>query len=136
MCPLISNLGDKAVTLTSTKTKDHESPAPITFKPIVVDLGIVDEDKKPVTSLVLVESDESPTKDKQMPKAQRITLDALRTVIVEGDASETAWKAKAYSLDISSSDNPDSQRKAFDRAKQHLVDHGLVAIKDGVYSIA
>jgi hypothetical protein len=130
------SVGNNLVSLSSTKTKDHESPITKVFQSVIKDLGIVDDDKEPITSVVLVETHERPAKGNQLSDSQRIALDSLNAVIAtKGDASEDAWRAEAYTQGISSSDKPDTKRKAFDRAKKHLLDHGLVDVKDDVYRV-
>jgi hypothetical protein len=49
----ISRDQDRIVELTCSKCKDHDRPPTIAFKPVVVDLGMVDEDMQPITSLAL-----------------------------------------------------------------------------------
>ena len=124
---------DQIITLTSTKTKDHEPPAPKTFKPSIIDLGIVDEDKNPVTSLILESTNERPKREK-ITRPAHIALEALESVTADSNGvSDTLWRKEAYTKGISEKGTPESNKIAFRRAQKYLLEEGLVQIKDGLY---
>ncbi len=125
---------EQTVTLTNTKTKDHEPPPPQTFMPVVIDLGIVDEDLKPVTSIALVLIDERPAMTNKLTPARRIALEALRAVTGSGcGVTDTVWRNEAYARGISGTGNQASNKQAFNRARKYLLTEGLVQTKDDSY---
>jgi hypothetical protein len=132
-CKVNGSPGNKLITLTSTKTKDHTPPDPRVFEPINIQIGN-DCDGNPISSVALVETS-MPTKANNLSSAQRIALKALKTAIANGDSSEDAWKAEAYAQNISSAGTPDANRKTFSRAKKKLLDQGLIDAVGGEYSI-
>lgn len=125
--------GAKHISLISSKTKDHKSPEIKVFEPLDIQLG-VDDDGNPISSVVIVETS-APLKNNKLSTAQRIALDALKTVIAKGDSTEGGWKVEAFAQNIAQTDNPDNKRKAFDRAKKALLDQGLIDVKDDKYSV-
>lgn len=131
-CKLSGSAGKKFITLTSTKTKDHAPPDPKVFEPVNIQIG-TDNDGNPISSVALVET--STSTNNKLSTAQRIALDALKTVTIDDDASEDVWKAEAYAQIISATGTPDANRKAFNRAKKQLLDQGLIEAIDGKYKI-
>ena len=127
---------EQVVTLACTKTKDHESPMPKSFKPIVVDLGLVDEDLQPITSLILELTDEKPAKKKKLSLANQIAFDALRELTANGnDVSEDSWRQESYSQGIAPSDESSAKRQAFLRARKFLIENFYVATRNDFYWI-
>ena len=127
-------IDEQTVTLTSTKTKDHEAPEAITFKPSVIDLGLADEDNKPVTSLILEPTDKRPATGKKLSRSNGIAIEALSALTANNPyVMEDLWREVAYDRGISSSDKPDSKKKAFNRAKNDLLDSGLIKTCDDIY---
>jgi hypothetical protein len=115
----------------------------------MVEVG-VDADGEPITSCVVVAVDVSPSRDRprtaRLPKAAQTALRALAEVLDEqGQAappsrhipngakvvSVAAWREQAYLRGISTSEEVDSKRKAFQRASEHLIGIGRVGIWDG-----
>lgn len=125
------------ITLSNTKTKDHEPPSPMAFKPVIIDLKQVDEDGRPITSLVLEQTDQKATRrTKKLSGANRIALDALKAVTLEsGKATEEAWCKEAYARGISPADTPEAKRRAFTRARTYLLDNYYIATRDDIYWI-
>ncbi|KAF0188485.1 MAG: RecA-family [Desulfobulbaceae bacterium] len=127
---------DQTLTLTNTKTKDHEAPMPKTFKPVLIDLGIVDEDLQPITSLVLEITEQAPAKTKGLSLANRTALEALKALAVHGDdVSETAWRSECYARGIATTDKPDAKQKAFSRARTFLLSSCLIGTRNDLYWI-
>lgn len=130
------NLIDQIITLSNTKTKDHEPPPTVSFKPVLIDLGQIDEDGKPITSLALEQTDRKATRrTKKLSGANRIALDALKSVALEsGEATEDAWRNEAYARGISTAEK-DAKRKAFTRARGYLLENNFIATRDNIYWI-
>lgn len=74
--------GDGIVMMRATKMKDAELPAPITFRTVRVDLGIVDDDLRPVTSLTLERTDYTPPQE-PTGRRQRELLEIVRALAEE-----------------------------------------------------
>jgi hypothetical protein len=136
--------------LTNTKSKDYEPPPSLVFTPKIIDLSTVDfdsEESEVITSCVLelTMEREHTAVNRKLPKAQQLTLDALRktaqqyeilysendSIPVPGDL----WRDAAIEAGISEG-KPDSQKTAFKRAKEALVKSGLVKDWDGLYLLA
>jgi len=128
-------LDEQIITLTCTKAKDFEEPPKKAFKPVLIDLGLLDEDMRPVNSLVLELTDEQPTKkSRKLSLANQLALDALKELTVVGeDASENAWRSECYSRGIATSDKPDAKQKAFARARTFLISNFYVQTRDDMY---
>lgn len=126
------------VTMTCIKAKDHEQPAPITFKPRVIETGDFDDDHRPITSLVLDKVNGAEITKRQLPNiplTQRIALDALETVSKDtGKAHIEVWRQEAYRLGISGT--PNSKRQAFNRARTALLGNGTIQVDSDLYWIA
>ncbi|HJV28679.1 MAG TPA: AAA family ATPase [Aromatoleum sp.] len=128
------------------KSKDGQDGTAHPFRLVTVLLG-TDPDGDPITSCV-VEPDDRPMLPRQSTKltrAQRIAVQALREAAktpqqIEGIACMTAtedqWRPRAYELGISSADSTDAKRKAFVRARDEIIDRGLVISENGNYRIA
>jgi AAA domain len=91
---------------------------------IPVDLG-ADEDGDMMSSCVIVETTNTPrfVRSSRTSEAANVALRALRAAIAENDApvSEAVWAEQAYALNISRSENPESMRAAFRRARRALI---------------
>jgi hypothetical protein len=89
-----------------------------------VDLG-EDEDGDTISSCVIVETTETPrfVRSSRSSEAANIALNALRAAIADNGepVSETVWADRAYSLGISRSENAESMRAAFRRARRALI---------------
>ncbi len=125
---------EQTVTLTNTKTKDHEAPSAMTFKIVVIDLEIVDEDKQPVTSIALELTNVGPAMPIKLTNARGIALEALKAVTGSRcGVTDTTWRYEAYARGVSKTDNPVANKKAFDRARTYLLKEGLVVTKSDLY---
>jgi hypothetical protein len=123
------------ITLTNTKTKDHEQPQAKSFKPSLVDLGIVDDDLRPISSIVL-EATEPTRKKVRLSLPNQIALEALRALGVRGEkVSENSWRNECYARGIATTHTPDAKRKSFLRARTYLLTNNLVATRDDRYWI-
>jgi len=91
---------------------------------IPIDLG-ADEDGDMITSCVIVETTETPrfVRSSRTSEAVSVALRALRDAVADNDApvSETVWAERAYALGVSRSENPESMRAAFRRARRALI---------------
>jgi hypothetical protein len=105
-----------------------------------VELG-TDADGDPITSLVVLPSDEIFSSRRKITGAKRVALDLLRKAIDETGSIPPAsnhippktrtitmsgWRAYAYQGSITESDNPDSRQKAFVRAAKDLQEAKLI----------
>jgi len=130
------DIEDTVVTLTNRKVKDHDAPPPMAFKPVLIDLGIVDEDMQPLMSIVLERTEQAPAKKKKLSLANQIAIDALRALTVHGeDSTESLWRAECYARGISTTDKPDAKQKAFSRARNFLLSSYMVGTRDDLYWI-
>lgn len=133
--------GDEScrITLETTKIKDFERPPTLAFKPVIVDLGQVDEEGRPITSLALrlaATTSGSKTKAGKMTKPMKIALDALKAVPDEfGQASDDAWRQETYAKGITKSDTPAARQKAFNRAKSDLLEAGLIGAEGDYFYV-
>jgi len=125
--------GNKLITLSPTKTKDHIPSEPKVFEPLDIQIGM-DNDGNPISSVALDETSMPATSNK-LSKRSSIAFDALKAAIANGDSSEESWKVEAYAQSISQSGTPESNRKSFSRAKKQLLDHGLVDVINGKYVV-
>lgn len=72
------------IRMQATKMKDAEYPEPMAFKIATVDLGIIGNDEKPVTSAVLVPASYTPPKDNAgLGKQQSAALEQLKRLFAE-----------------------------------------------------
>ena len=132
-----TGIEDTVIKLSCSKCKDHDRPPTIAFKPVVVDLGLLDEDLQPVTSLVLDRTEYTPQqrKEKKLSPAQWIALEALRSACRGSDSAHLdKWRAECYATGISDSEK--GMRMAFSRARTALLEAGLITTRDDQYSIA
>lgn len=130
---------------TVEKARDGESGASFGFRLEVVDLG-TDQDGDPITTCVVVpEEAEKKPKPARLPGAAKVALDALKEAIeAHGErlpGSSTIppgvlavgiehWRAR-FRLRYGSDDRDgDAIKKAFQRAREHLLREQLVCISD------
>lgn len=131
------------------KVKDGGSTEPFRYTLTQSVLG-QDEDGEDITSCTVSPSDASavePNKRSRMTGAERIAFDALKDVLAEAGqtgqgrtgqnvpenvpvVSGDLWREHAYRRGISGSDEPDSKRKAFNRARESLISKGFVGAWD------
>ena len=136
-------------TITATKVKDDAEPEPISLKWNIQDTGWEEynnnDELVPITSVVLTPTDyiEKPTKSEITP-AGNIALNALRKALIKDgvedkgvvSVTETQWRQAAYADGISNSKIDDSKKKAFNRARDALIDLGKVKVFEDRYWIA
>lgn len=127
---------EATITLFNTKMKDAEPPRPIAFELQGVELG------GGASSAVLVET-EAQTKVKPLARNQQLGLDAFREAAAtsgqwsddgefQGLALE-AWREVFYAWHTG--DNTGAKKKAFQRARNVLVECGLLAVAHDVYTL-
>jgi putative DNA primase/helicase len=110
-----------------------------------------DADGEPVTSCVVVRGE--PEQGERVPKltgTERLAFTALQKLEQsKGDAppedapewvhvavKEDDWRTECYAAGISTGDDPSAKRKAFQRARQGLMDKRMVGCRDDLYWIA
>jgi len=125
----------EVLTLYCEKMKDSAKFAPVTLRPILINIG--GAINKPIDSYHLEKAEAPPQKEKRLPQAQQIALDALQAVAGDtGEAHLEEWRQEAYARGISASDKPDARQKAFVRAVSGLREAGRIDTRDDVYWIA
>ncbi len=127
------------MTLECTKMKDGPPPARISFDLVEVILG-QSRKGKPITSLALRLGAAAPlSKRKRASGKPAVAMQALSEAILEKGSKLTgpnyparpivsldAWKAMCIRHGLTDSDNPETIKKAFQRAKDSLIGDGLV----------
>lgn len=131
-------IAETAVEFRAVKTKDHDRPPTITFRPVVVDLGRVDEDGNPITSLTMEPGETTNRRPvRKLSGALRIALESLKVVTCDdGMAHIDTWRQECYRRSVSTSDKQGAKQKAFTRASQSLLDRRLVETKDDFFWLA
>lgn len=126
------------------KVKDGVDGAEHAFRLDVVELGI-DDDGDVISSCVIEGMGEVVPVEKPLTGSNRIALDALRSVTqhqaTPADIAEryclqspsdiaklSDWKAASISQGITTSTDPESQRRSFNRAAKGLADSGKVIV--------
>lgn len=132
------------------KSKDGRDGDAEPFRLEQVTLG-EDADGEPVTSCVVVRGE--PEQGERVPKltgTERLAFTALRKMEqTKGEAppedapewvhvavKEDDWRTECYAAGISTGDDPSAKRKAFQRARQGLMDKRMVGCRDDLYWIA
>lgn len=132
------------------KSKDGRDGDAEPFRLEQVTLG-EDADGEPVTSCVVVRGE--PEQGERVPKltgTERLAFTALRKMEqFKGEAppedapewvhvavKEDDWRTECYAAGISTGDDPSAKRKAFQRARQGLMDKRMVGCRDDLYWIA
>lgn len=137
---------DGTIRFAATKIKDGEWPAPRGFRLATVELGLVDDEGRPVTSAVLEPCDlpepTPPAKNWAAGKNQRLALDVLRETIDRHRANVTASGRDPSEARVSI----DAWRKALDAAGVHrnrfhevragLERAGLIRVAGGFVELA
>lgn len=124
------------------KSKDGADGAEHGFRLEVIELG-TDDDGDPVTSCVAV-PDELAPRHKPMTEAQRQGIAAYREACEAGDGlldddgnfiglHLEAWRSKFY--EMSTADNQDAKKKAFQRIREALVSDGRATVSNDVYRL-
>lgn len=132
------------------KSKDGRDGDGEPFMLEQVELG-QDGDGEPLSSCVVVRGE--PQQGDSQPKlttTEKLALASLRKMEqTQGEAppegapdwvhvavSEEVWRAECYAAGISTGDDPSAKRKAFQRARQGLMDKRMVGCRDELYWIA
>ena len=132
------------------KSKDGRDGDAEPFMLEQVELG-QDGDGEPLNSCVVVRGE--PLQGESQPKlttTEKQALAALRKMEQsQGEAppegapdwvhvavAESVWRAECYAAGISTGDDPSAKRKAFQRARQGLMDKRMVGCRDDLYWIA
>lgn len=131
-------------TATVTKQKDG-APAVISFTLEVHDLG-QDRDGDPVTSCTVTPSAARPSQAARLSPTMRRARDLLTDAITTAGQAQPAsphipsavqavktelWREYCYKGGLTASDDADTKRKTFNRARQDLVAAGIVGTWDG-----
>jgi hypothetical protein len=122
---------DTRITMTCSKMKDADEPAPVAWILTRQNLPWCDEDGVPLNSAVLVPTEFSTqsTQSTMLTRPQRIALDALRQAARDEDHALIAdWRNAAFEAGISQSESKQGRYAAFNRAVNTLVDSGKVRI--------
>ncbi len=137
------------IRLRCSKMKDSEPPGGRAWKLTQQPLPWCDEEGMPMNSAILVplldyevgEQSGTFSQKQRLTPSQRIAVDALRTALmqhgVEADGvvtvAEDQWRDAVRSSGISDSDNAESAKRAFRRARQDLIADKQVCTHDGRY---
>ena len=122
---------DDVLTVSCTKAKDCEPPAPFSFIPRSVDVGWTDpETNEGLTSITLELTETSQAPGMKLTKARKVALDALKNLYAGEGVHVDIWKNAAYEAGISSSEDTNAKWKAFKRAKNDLMTMQLVECND------
>ena len=132
---------DDIIRLVNTKMKDAAPPPEIYFRLERVELG-VGTDGSPIESAALVKEERGQqAKKKRLSDNERLALAAFRCAApvsgrldAEGNFAGLYledWRPVFYQM--STADNADAKKKAFQRARTTLADKGEVSVKDDVY---
>jgi KaiC/GvpD/RAD55 family RecA-like ATPase len=133
---------DDRITMTCSKMKDEDEPDPMAFYLVPVEMG---RDKKgAIISSAVLEF-----RGTAMPESARLTKNewfAVKTLREAIGSLETTpldlnsavvhleqWRKAFYRR--STQPNPDSKRKAFDRARRDLQSKGWLTVEDDVYTL-
>ena len=130
-------------TMSCTKQKDAEPPAPVGFELSQYAIG-EDEDGDPITSCTVSYSvaDASTSKQRKPSTSQVIALRALHTALVDHGGTFSGqfavhiedWRKAAYDGGIA--DTPDAKKKAFQRTRTALIEAGDVKCNEDLYWLA
>ena len=123
--------------LKNTKSKDSESLSSVYLRSKVITLDWVEKDGTAITSLILKRTAANTVrKNKQLTGTNKIAYDSLLEGIKKNGGkpiSTKTWRKSAYEAKISDSDKSDSKQKAFKRAKEELLEQGLIETKDDLW---
>ena len=134
---------DDIIRLVNTKMKDAAPPPEMYFRLETVELG-VGTDGAIVTSAALIKEERvGASKKRRLTDNERLGISAFRRAAevsgkLDADGSFAGlhvedWRAVFYQM--STADSSDSKRKAFNRTRKDLVNHGEMSVKDDVYML-
>lgn len=126
------------------KSKDGQDGEEFSFRLSVVELGL-DADGDPITSCI-VEQDSEPPRSKgarPMSQSHRTAVAAFKNAAVASgniaaDGRSIGVDLEAYRREfyrICPADNDEAKRKAFQRARNDLIERGELAVVDNVYRL-
>ncbi len=130
--------------LSNKKVKDHEPPPDIFFTPQTITLWdwIDEDDGEMMTSCVLKRTNGNAQKgDKRLTASQKIAYDCLVKLSAEIDDNLSkgvhidSWRKATYEACISASSNPDTKKKAFQRAVKDLREKNCIEVVGDYYSL-
>lgn len=123
---------DMTLTLKNTKSKDFENLSPVYLRSEIITLDWVEEDGKAMTSLILKSTTDKFRENRPLTGANKIAYDTLVECVKKNGGkpiNTKIWRTAAYEANISNSDKPDTKQKAFNRAKDDLLEFGLIETK-------
>lgn len=132
------------MTLECTKMKDGTPPAPMVFDLVEVIIG-QDRKGRPITSLAMrTAQNGAPIKRKRVSGKPAVALQALSEAIIEHGRKINLpnfparpvvalddWRTMCARHGLTDSDSPGAFKKAWQRARDSLIDEGLVRQFDG-----
>ena len=132
----LSQNADGSRVFTCTKAKDFEEPPTLCFKPkiITIDGWNDPDDGEVMTSLVMVRTDGSTQDEKLLSGPRKIALDAL-SAFDSDNVHIDQWREAAFKAGISTSENYEAKKKAFQRAMNELKELKLITSKGDFWSV-
>jgi RecA-family ATPase len=135
--------GDEVIRMDCTKAKDIAPPPSMAFRFEDVDLGIFDEDRRAITSAVLIEEEFKPEAAPRAPsgKNQKAALEVLETEIERHRANVKASGRDPSGARVSVDTWRDAcaaaglDRRRFSEAKAALLAAGAVQLQGGFVDI-
>ncbi len=122
--------------INNQKSKDFENLPPVYLKTEVITLDWEEDDGAAMTSLILKSTSDTFKKNKSLNGANKIAFDALLDGIEKNEGKPIhidTWRTAAYEAKISTSDKPDTRQKAFNRAKDDLLEMELIELKNNCW---
>jgi len=133
---LLLSTHNGVIELSGIKNKTGPSASPLHFKLTQVGIGVYDEDGDEVKTCIIEPASDFIDTEAPTPSGpNKIAMDSLMALQGQGltPCPSNTWRDRAIEMGISSSSQQDAQRKAFNRAKKHLLDRGLVVESNGRY---
>jgi hypothetical protein len=126
------NVSNQVRTLTCDKSKDSEPVEPTVYALELVSLtGWIDEENKPLSSVVLSPTNQVATSsNKPFNKGAQKAMEALKNS--GGSCTVDDWRKK---FDELYGGTDEANRKAFDRAKDNLLEQNLISIVDSTVTL-
>ena len=129
------------VSMTPTKMKDADEPAPIAFKLVDVSLGTTKRGE-PYGSAVL-ELTDAPVKASKLSAGQQLGIDTFRTAAEKHGITDDGafrgvhldnWREEFMAKHTGA--NAGAKRTAFSRVREALVNKGLMLIENDIYLLS